>query len=228
MNTDSYEIIEDISLGTNEIINKIGKDRSHISKSIKFLKDRQLLGEHDKWQEGKRKDTRLTELGVVMGRIVYRSKEYNKAISVIAKELRETLSLRPESFSLSERSKTRIIKSNFTEYYFPSDSRWSTGFNTYRNALSSIESLAERLPSDIVGKYWNIISEFKLDNKKRHFIDLVIMNTIYTYMQDISKEIKIFTSWIEGQKDLLDLNGKEILLETSGDCIYYRISIMRE
>src|SRR4051812_23668406 len=61
---DMEEIMDKISFGSNQIIDKIGKDRSHISNAIKFLKKADLLKENSKWEEGKTKDTRITKVGL--------------------------------------------------------------------------------------------------------------------------------------------------------------------
>src|SRR6188472_2140610 len=78
---DINEIIDSISLGSNEIIDKIGKDRSHISKAIKFLKKVDLLKEHNKWTEGKAKDTRITKLGLEIAQIFKGIHQYDEAYS---------------------------------------------------------------------------------------------------------------------------------------------------
>ena len=85
--TFNKEVMDKISFGSNQIINEIGRDRSHISKAIEFLKRTELLTEFGKWQKGKTKDTRITELGLEIAEIIEGIEQYNKLYSKFHEKL---------------------------------------------------------------------------------------------------------------------------------------------
>lgn len=214
--------ILNVSLGTNEIIKRTGKDRSHISKSIKLLKDLQLLSEYSKWQEGKRKDTRLTALGVEIARMTSDGELFKKMIPIMSKTLREILSRSPESFYQSKESINRAFENSAIE---PSSLSSYFTISTYKDALTAIQTMQEPWILSIVRTYWNIVSEFKLDNKRRLFLEAIIMNTIHDHLQEVSREISAFTSWI-GEQPPLNLDHKKILIEFGPFCFWFKVSIM--
>jgi hypothetical protein len=78
---DSNGIIDRTSFGSNQIIRKIGRDRSHISRAIQFLIKNKLLEVGSRWKQGKIKDIRITKLGIEIAKISKLAEEYDTLFS---------------------------------------------------------------------------------------------------------------------------------------------------
>lgn len=123
------EAMDKISFGSNQIINEIGRDRSHISKAIEFLKRVELLEEFGKWEKGKIKDTRITFLGLSIAELINCVEQYNYFYSKFHEKLDAHYKL-PKDID-QEKKQEYLIKKG-----------WDNSIvNTYDIALSNVRDI---------------------------------------------------------------------------------------
>jgi hypothetical protein len=187
------EVMDKVSFGSNQIINEIGRDRSHISKAIEFLKRIDLLTEFGKWEKGKTKDTRITELGLEIAEIIEGIEQYNKLYSKFHEKL-ETHYRLPNKIDENAKQKYLISKG------------WDENIiNTYDFALSNIRdiefSLVSCFISILIEKYIAIMLKSRAKSDVKYMMEEIMLgfirdqlrraNTMSEYLRNETKQYAI-------------------------------------
>jgi predicted transcriptional regulator len=186
---DSNDLIDSISFGSNEIIDKIGKDRSHISKAIKFLKKTDLLKEHNKWSEGKAKDTRITKLGLEIAQIVKGIHQYDEAYSKFREKIEAHYKLPKKVNDYTERKE--ILK----------DMGWDqTIVDTYDLSLIYLRMIEFGLLSCFiniaVSKYTSILLKSTVKSDVKSMMEQIMVS----FIRDRLKTMTITNDYLHDEK----------------------------
>lgn len=172
------DFIELANFGSNKIIENIGKDRSHISKAIEYLKNNELLKEHGKWEKGKTKNTRMTKLGLYLAITNLQLSNYNKQYLEFQEKIVQHYNL-PKNITDDEK-KNRLIELG-----------WDPDFTaTYEISLSHIHrvefGLMSVLNNILVSEYMSLILTADIKKDVRSMIEYKIIESIRTRLQNLT------------------------------------------
>jgi hypothetical protein len=142
----SNNIIEGASFGSNQIITKIGRDRSHISQAIQFLMRNKLLKEGTKWKQGKIKDIRITGLGIEIAQLSNFIQECDTLFARSGSE--ETVKERTEARKKEEGISSSRMTASSDEYKAALDAVKRKLRNIRRSELNLFLRISNKLIAD--------------------------------------------------------------------------------
>jgi hypothetical protein len=186
----TFETIEKMGLGSNEIIDIISPDRSHVIAAIHVLIKEKFLRQRKKWKQGYSKKIRPTALGFEVLKLIEDIAAFDKtnrdlfpAIRIWQDKFRE------ESFQpvlMEQKKRDSPLKDEDYQKITNYSKDEFRNLQSYHNRLNTVQSMFNSfLLTIIIFRFIEISYRYRLTRTGTEILQKIVMDQISSFLENI-------------------------------------------